>query len=520
MQFLFLYIVKLSVSLAIVYLFYQLFLRRLTFYSHNRWYLVGYSLLCFVIPFIDISPAVDTSKALTNGLIGLIPVVDQITRPVSSMPGNSGWTGFDWLFLVLLAGTVLMIFRLVFQYISFTRMRRSAKLVSGETIKFYEVDKNIIPFSFGNSIFVNPALHTESELQEIIRHEFVHVKQNHSVDIIIAELLCSLNWYNPFAWLIRRSIRQNLEFIADNRVLQNGMDKRHYQYLLLKVMGNDHFAMGNPFNFSSLKNRIVMMNKMRTARVHLTRFLFLLPLLAVVLLSFRSADPGSDTVVRDIEPQSNSLAGSALQGSSTPSPEIIAQDTTKPVKKKTERPDATPLKADDKSAGDSKSKPAQKNTDGSITTTKPHIIVDGVEWPEGLDINLIDPAKIESMDVSKGEETQKKYGAKGKNGVIVVTTKTSKTLQSAEAVLPSNVLYYIDGKAATKQSVELLEPNKIKSIDILKGVKAEEKYGEKAKAGVVEIITITPKQINYIEHKPLPVLDIRSVLVGKKQEEC
>ena len=166
-------------------------------------------------------------------------------------------------------------------------MMKRAKAIPGDKVNLFQVDENIIPFSFGNSIFINQHLHTAEELQEIIRHEFVHVKQKHSVDIIWGEVLCLVNWYNPFAWLLKKSIRQNLEFIADNKVLENGIDKKQYQYLLLKVIGNNQFSIAPKFNFSSLKKRIAMMNKLKTAKLHLVRFLFILPLLAVILLSFR-----------------------------------------------------------------------------------------------------------------------------------------------------------------------------------------------------------------------------------------
>jgi len=166
-------------------------------------------------------------------------------------------------------------------------MLRGAELIQEGEFRVYKVSGNIIPFSFGRSIFINPALHNTEEIREIILHEFVHARQKHSIDIIWSELLCLLNWYNPFAWMIRRSIRQNLEFIADQKVLDHGIDRKQYQYLLLKVIGNKQFSIASKFNFSSLKKRIAMMNKMRSAGLHLLKFLFILPLLAVLLLAFR-----------------------------------------------------------------------------------------------------------------------------------------------------------------------------------------------------------------------------------------
>ena len=128
---------------------------------------------------------------------------------------------------LLVLGVVILLLRMAIQFFLLQAMKRTAKLITADRIRFYQVDKNIIPFSFGNSIFINQQLHTEAELKEIIRHEFVHVKQNHILDIIWAEILCILNWYNPFAWLIKKAIRQNLEFIADNKVVENRMNKNN-----------------------------------------------------------------------------------------------------------------------------------------------------------------------------------------------------------------------------------------------------------------------------------------------------
>jgi len=287
------YLVKLSISLAIVWLFYQLVLRRLTFYNSNRWYLLGYSLLCFFIPFINISPVLESNDANANGFVRLIPSVQQYTTGLDDFSNTTAplWsTSFDkwdWIALTIMIGAAIMLLRFAFRFISYLRMRRRAELVFVEQMWLYQVNENIIPFSFGNAVFINKQLHSETELQEIIRHEFVHVKQRHTIDIIWAEVLCMLNWYNPFAWLLKAAIRQNLEFIADNKVLENGIQKKQYQYLLLKVMGNDQYSIAPKFNFSSLKKRIAMMNKLKTTRVHLLRFLFILPLLAVILISFR-----------------------------------------------------------------------------------------------------------------------------------------------------------------------------------------------------------------------------------------
>ncbi|MGC4099852.1 M56 family metallopeptidase [Ferruginibacter sp.] len=288
MNYLLEYILKCSVSLAAVYLFYYCILRKLTFYNHNRWYLLGYSLLCFFIPLINVSVLLQKNNWQQNNVINWMPSIDRNT--INELPAatTNAWGIKEWITMVVSVGMLIMFVRLLIQVLSFKRMLDKAEPVTGEGINLYQVNDSIIPFSFGNAIFINRHLHSESELQEIIRHEFVHVKQRHSFDIIWAELLCIFNWYNPFVWLLKKAIRQNLEFIADHQVLEQGINKKEYQYLLLKVIGNNQYSIATQFNFYSLKKRIAMMNKTKSAKRQLARLLFLLPATAVLLLAFRN----------------------------------------------------------------------------------------------------------------------------------------------------------------------------------------------------------------------------------------
>lgn len=297
MQPLFIYILKVTVSLAVVYLFYRLVLYKLTFYNWNRWYLLGYSFLSFIIPLVDISPLLENNAWQENRLISWVPVFqgsgasgELAAGPVLTWDRSVIAVG------LLLSGMLLMICRLGIQFYSYQRMKRNAAVIEGIGMKLYQVDAPIMPFSFGRSVFVNRHRHSDEELQEIIRHEIVHIRQRHSLDMLWGEILCLLSWFNPFAWWLKKAIRQNLEFIADDNVLRHGVGKKEYQYLLLKVTGNHSYSITTPFSFSSLKKRIAMMNRSRSAKLHLFRFVFLLPLLVVALLAFRKqyASTGRD----------------------------------------------------------------------------------------------------------------------------------------------------------------------------------------------------------------------------------
>jgi hypothetical protein len=287
-----LYMLKFSICISGACLFYWIALRRLTFYIWNRWYLLCYSLLSFVIPLVDIGPVVEKAKLREFKLIEYIPAMGnyagiRATPTVLSVKAVflNGW---DLLLWGVASVSFFLFVRLILQFLSIWKMKKKANLIQTELGAVFQVDGRVSPFSFGNAVFLNLHLHNEEELKEIILHEYVHIRQIHSIDILVGELLCIVNWYNPFTWMIRYSIRQNLEYIADQDLLQGGIDRKAYQYHLLRVLGNPIYRITNHFNLASLKRRIFMMNVIRSARINLFRFLFVLPLVAFLLLSFRN----------------------------------------------------------------------------------------------------------------------------------------------------------------------------------------------------------------------------------------
>ncbi|WP_353719447.1 M56 family metallopeptidase [Dyadobacter sp. 676] len=294
------YLLKLSVSFAVIAIFYHLVLRRLTFFDWNRHYLCWYSVQCFVFPLININTFLTPSAAPSpaHAFVQSVPAIASVA-PAGPAPA---WPvvpaepvmpeSADWVFRIWLAGAVVMLFRLLVNLRSYLRIRAQSRLFSDDGVKIYHFDLEMSPFSFWNAIFYNPRLHHPDELQDMILHEYVHVQQRHSIDVIWSEVICIVNWFNPFAWLIRSAIRQNLEYIADQKVLENHGDPKAYQYLLLRTAVGKEFPLINQFGCHSLKQRIVMMNRRASPRMLLSCFLFVFPLLAVLLAAFRADQPG------------------------------------------------------------------------------------------------------------------------------------------------------------------------------------------------------------------------------------
>ena len=180
-----------------------------------------------------------------------------------------------------------MALRLLVQFVSLYRMHKNS---SPDSLNHYQVRilaEQVSPFSFWQTIYINPSLHKQEDLANILAHEKVHVEQWHTLDIILAEICVVFYWFNPGVWLMKKAVRENIEFITDARILKKGIDKKAYQYSLLDVGTlQASVAIVNNFSLSDLKKRIKMMNAKRSSKVNLTRYMMVLPVLLCITLAF------------------------------------------------------------------------------------------------------------------------------------------------------------------------------------------------------------------------------------------
>ncbi|HYJ62722.1 MAG TPA: M56 family metallopeptidase, partial [Parafilimonas sp.] len=294
---------KVSACYAAAYIFYWLVLSRLTNYKSNRFYLLFTLLFAFIIPLLRIDFFINPQTINNSAFINHIPAIN--ISGIEYVPAENSMNFSTILLSVFIMGSIICLAHFVIQLLSFKKVTANAKLVSSVfNIKLYHLDIDIMPFSFGNAVYVNQTKHSASELDDIIKHESVHVHQQHTIDVILAEIICILNWYNPFVWLMKNAIKQNLEYLADDTVLKYGADKKSYQYLLLKVTGYSPLQVVNSLKVSSLKQRIFMMNKTRTSRKHLLKLLLALPIVAFMMLAFRNTNSTVITSIRGMEEQS------------------------------------------------------------------------------------------------------------------------------------------------------------------------------------------------------------------------
>lgn len=283
------YFLKINVAIALFYGFYRLLFYKDTFFAWRRVALLSFLLISAVYPFFNIQDWIRSQEPM-------VAMADIYASFVSLDPktiANTAITALSWksisLFIlygcyIAVVAFLLLRFGIQLFYIIKLAVQTPTQYLHG--VKVHLLPKAEGPFSFMHWIFIHPSAHQEEEISEILTHEQTHVQQWHSIDILISELFCILCWFNPFVWLIKREIRCNLEFMADNHVLKQGYDCKVYQYHLLGLAHQKTVnPLSNSFNMLPLKNRIQMMNKKRTQQVKRTKYLIFIPVIAILLIT-------------------------------------------------------------------------------------------------------------------------------------------------------------------------------------------------------------------------------------------
>jgi len=277
------YFLKVNIAIALFYLFYRLFFAGDTFWKTRRYYLLFSVLVSFAYPLLSIENWLEKQESVKT------IVVNYATLPeftVRAEQHTSWFTVENFLLTIYALGISILIIRMLIQLGSILRLRINGRKEIVQGISIIALEKEITPFSFFNVVFMNPALHNEHETREILAHELTHVRQVHSFDVLVSELLTIAFWVNPATWLLKQEIRQNLEFLADDKVLESGFDSKAYQYHLLQLSyQTPEVKLGNKFNVAPLKKRIIMMNQQKTNKAGLLKYSLIVPLALALILS-------------------------------------------------------------------------------------------------------------------------------------------------------------------------------------------------------------------------------------------
>ena len=279
------YFLKINVAIALFYAFYRLFFYKDTFFAWRRTALLCFFAVSTAVPLLNIQHWIVQQEPMA-AMADLYAAVVLPELTLTPQP-ETDWRQLvaDGIVVAYWLVAALLALRFLVQLAGIVRLARRCptQKIDGTTVHLLPRPEG--PFSFFRWIFVCPDAHTGDELHEILTHERTHARQWHSIDVLTGELACIICWFNPFAWLMKREIRTNLEYMADEKVLETGHDSRTYQYHLLGLSHHKAAAtIYNSFNVLPLKKRIIMMNKQRTRAIGRTKYLMFLPLAALLMI--------------------------------------------------------------------------------------------------------------------------------------------------------------------------------------------------------------------------------------------
>lgn len=319
------YILHAGLLLAVCLIFYKLLLQKETFYRLNRFILLAGIIIAVALPLWRIpqgwslrSSAPEYVAVNINDIAVEIPAgqpvgpIEQVqdkaapgqdavkatVQPAPATPQTSLLQRFaKWMVYLYWLGVAVFGLNLLLQVVVLFYQAYTKPVMRDGRFRIVELSNDKAPCSFGNNIFINPSKYEWDTYNQILLHEKVHIRQKHSIDILLAELVLVFQWFNPFAWLYRKELEKNLEYLTDEMVLQdNTIEKSSYQLSLLKVCA-PHLPLSitTNYNQSLLKKRILMMNA-KKSNIHIMwKYFTLVPVLGLLVCAFNQPMASAQT---------------------------------------------------------------------------------------------------------------------------------------------------------------------------------------------------------------------------------
>jgi N-acetylmuramoyl-L-alanine amidase len=283
----FYYLLKVVFCSTLLYAYYWLILRNKQFHQYNRFYLMGISVISWLVPFIKIEIVKEQVIAAPKVLHFATAIAESnssIEKEVIEQSAQFSWDNL--ILLIAIIVSVFFILRFLQSLLNIKKLIRQYPMK--ELLGFYLVMTDVkgTPFSFFKYVFWNNSIDLHSELgRGILAHEVAHIEENHSFDKLLIELQLVFGWFNPILWLIRNELYLIHEFIADKKSVENNDVSVLAELLLASAYPSQQHLLSNPFFFSPIKRRIQMFTKTKTKYSYLRR-LTILPILAVIVLLF------------------------------------------------------------------------------------------------------------------------------------------------------------------------------------------------------------------------------------------
>ena len=484
------YDVKAAVILAVFYMFYRLLLSKETFHRLNRVVLLCTAVGSLLLPLfrITIHRTVEVEPTPLNFHVpeGVLPMIEQtvVTTPWWQILLST-------LFILGVVAVLIQIPISVYKVLRIISDGECRQLEGG--IRLVITEKDVSPFSWMHTIVLSRKDY-DDDPAAIISHEQAHIRLCHSWDLLLVDLVSSLQWFNPAIWMLRTDLRAVHEYEADTQVLGEGYNVKQYQYLLVKkAVGMSGYSVANSFNHRELKSRITMMCRKKSNRGRVLRALYLLPLVGACLaLNARTQVDYVEKVTSSSVKVTDLLADDQIMEKESVVEEIATySDSVLQSRDMALNDDTIPVVRID------------EIRDSII------YVLDG-ERVKFAQINALNPSEIKTVRVLKDQEAVSKYGEEGKKGVMEIETKSTKDpvvlgtpateeeMKNGPAirirsingeVSLDSILVLIDGVQKTVKDIDEIDPLTILSFSVLRDKDAIPLYGDEAKNGVIIITT-------------------------------
>ena len=299
-----LYILKSGICLAVFYVCFKALFSNDTFFRFNRRILLVGTGICMLLPLCRIKTSQPLPFSYTTSQwemvfheeeVNLLPAPDKeevLTGMTGQKETSVPWVGI--IGIVYFIGCCICLVTTVLSFRKMYQLSRSGRKLQQGKYTLILLPGSLSPFSWGRYIFLSEDDYRDHP-DEILTHEKMHLRHNHSVDLAYMEMILLLQWLNPAVWLLKRELRDIHEYQADKGVLNQGIDATKYQLLLVKkAVGSSLYTLANSFNHSKIKKRITMMLKERTNRWARLKLLFVVPVMGGALYAFAQPEVKED----------------------------------------------------------------------------------------------------------------------------------------------------------------------------------------------------------------------------------
>lgn len=309
MNALFIYLLQMMAASGLLYGYYHLALRNNQFHQYNRFYLLSVTVISIIIPFLNIPYYFTAEEKHASLVLQTLTVISPVSSGETAAPAftpavsHSGISVSTLLVYIYLFIAAVVLFRVI---VSLLRIRKIARQYPAEqlgNIRFINTREPGTPFSFFRWLFWNREIDLHSEKgEQVFRHELFHIEQKHSLDIVYAELLTAVCWFNPFFHLIKKELRAIHEFLADQFAITENKKWQYAEMLLMQALQTNQ-SLVNPFFNSHIKRRIAMITLSKRPGYRYARKMLVLPVtaLAFILFAFSYHEKKPEVVPGTIE---------------------------------------------------------------------------------------------------------------------------------------------------------------------------------------------------------------------------